>query len=100
MATNISFQILSLGNSAEQLHHWISHVIKLHNHLFWRGNSPTSTVPIQIILSPQDNIQTYQKHSRIYQKHSFPKACLTSMLVQYKTLPFILKGHSLHKSET
>jgi len=98
MATNISFQILSLGNSAEQLHHWISQVLKLQSLDFW-CDSPATAVPIQIVLTSQIHIQTNQENSRVNKDYGLDETSFAKMLVQDRTLPLVLESHTLDEGE-
>lgn len=98
MATHISFEILSLGNSSEQLHHWISHVLQLQSLDFW-CNSPTPTVSIQIVLTSQVHIQTDQENGWVNKEYGLDETSFAKMLVQERALSLVLESHTLNEGE-
>jgi hypothetical protein len=98
VASNISFQILSLGNSSEQLHHWIPQVLDLQD-LNLCFNCIATTIAIQIVLASQIHIQTNQENSWINEEYGLNEASFAEMLVQDGTLSLVLEGHALDKGE-
>jgi len=99
MASGIGFEVLSLGNSSEQLHQWISQVLDLQSLDRW-CNGIAAAIAIQIVLTSQIHIQTYQEHSWVNEEYGLKETSFAEMLVQDWTLSLVLEGHALDKGET